>query len=110
MKKITSIAVSLILVLVVGSMLASDLYVPEIVDEQQRPLAIVRRFKPTVELASIERETFELNLEEVSYYYLHEIENEIKNFSMFNLYQYTIVYFNLNLLFFRNLKNYLKYR
>ncbi|NET33714.1 MAG: FecR domain-containing protein [Cyanothece sp. SIO1E1] len=64
MKKVTSIAVSLILVLVVGSMMASDLYVPVKVEEQERPLAIVRRFKPNVELASINRETFTLDLEE----------------------------------------------
>ncbi len=64
MKKITSIAVSLILVLVVGSMLGSDFYTPPIENEQERPLAIVRRFKPNVELASIDRETFNLNLEE----------------------------------------------
>ena len=64
MKKITSIAGSLILVLVVGSMLASDLYVPTIEDEQERPLAVVRRFKPNVELASLNRETIELNIED----------------------------------------------
>lgn len=58
MKKVISIAVSLILVLIVGSMLASDLYIPV---EQERPLAIVRRFKPQVELASGEKE-FILNL------------------------------------------------
>ncbi|MBO6522692.1 MAG: FecR domain-containing protein [Balneolaceae bacterium] len=39
-------------------MLASDLYIPV---EQERPLAIVRRFKPQVELASGEKE-FILNL------------------------------------------------
>lgn len=64
MKKITSIAGSLILVLVVGSMLASDLYVPTIEDEQERPLAVVRRFKPNVELASINRETINLHPQE----------------------------------------------
>ncbi|MGB0347795.1 MAG: FecR domain-containing protein [Balneolaceae bacterium] len=64
MKKITSIAGSLILVLVVGSMLASDLYVPTIEDEQERPLAVVRRFKPNVELASINRETIKLDPQE----------------------------------------------
>lgn len=64
MKKITSIAVSLILVLVVGSMLASDFYVPPIEDEQQRPLAVVRRFKPNVNLASLDKETIRLDLEE----------------------------------------------
>ncbi len=64
MKKITSIAISLILVLIVGSMLASDFYVPEPVDEQERPLAIVRRFKPNVELASLDKETILLSLEE----------------------------------------------
>jgi len=64
MKKITSIAVSLILILVVGSMLAGDFYVPVQVNEQERPLAIVRRFKPTVALASIDKETFELDLDE----------------------------------------------
>lgn len=58
MKKVTSIAVSLILTVIVGSMLASDLYIPV---EQERPLAIVRRFKPQVELASGEKE-FILNL------------------------------------------------
>ncbi len=62
MKKITSIAVSLILILVIGSMMASDIYVPVQVDEQERPLAIVRRFKPNVELASIDKETIQLNL------------------------------------------------
>lgn len=64
MKKFKSIAVSLILVVVVGSILASDFYTPEIKDEQERPLAIVRRFKPTVELASLDRETFVLDLQE----------------------------------------------
>ncbi len=60
MKKVTSIAVSLILAVIVGSMLASDLYIPV---EQERPLAIVRRFKPQVELATGEKEYY-LNLEE----------------------------------------------
>ena len=55
MKKLTSIAVSLILAIVLGSMLASDLYIP-IEEEQERPLAIVRRFKPQVELASGDKE------------------------------------------------------
>ncbi len=60
MKKVISIAVSLILTVIVGSMLASDLYIPV---EQERPLAIVRRFKPVVELATGEKEYY-LNLEE----------------------------------------------
>lgn len=55
MKKLTSIAVSLILSIVTGSMLGSDLYIP-VVEEQDRPLAIVRRFKPQVELASGDKE------------------------------------------------------
>lgn len=62
MKKLTSIAVSLILAIVLGSMLASDLYIP-VVEEQDRPLAIVRRFKPQVELASGDKE-FVLDLTE----------------------------------------------
>ena len=60
MNKVTSIAVSLILAVIVGSMLASDLYIPV---EQERPLAIVRRFKPQVELATGEKEYY-LNLED----------------------------------------------
>ncbi len=62
MKKLTSIAVSLILAVVLGSMLASDLYIP-VQEEQERPLAIVRRFKPQVELASGDKE-FILDLTE----------------------------------------------
>ena len=62
MKKLISIAVSLILAIVLGSMLASDLYIP-IEHEQERPLAIVRRFKPQVELASGDKE-FILDLTE----------------------------------------------
>ncbi len=64
MKKITSIAVSMILFVVLGSMLASDFYVPEPILAQERPLAIVRRFKPNVELASLDKETILLSLEE----------------------------------------------
>ncbi|GAB5410203.1 MAG: hypothetical protein BalsKO_25680 [Balneolaceae bacterium] len=60
MKKLTSIAVSLVLALVLGSMLASDLYIPA---EQERPLAIVRRFKPDVLLANGDKK-FELDLTE----------------------------------------------
>ena len=64
MRRISSIAGSLLLLLVMGTMLASDFYQPKIEDEQERPLAIVRRFKPTVELASLERDKFTLDLEE----------------------------------------------
>lgn len=64
MKKVTSIAVSLILFVVLGSMLAGDLYIPEPIDEQERPLAVVRRFKPNVELASLDKETIQLTLED----------------------------------------------
>ncbi|MBO6792933.1 MAG: FecR domain-containing protein [Balneolaceae bacterium] len=64
MNKITSIAVSLILFVVLGSLIASDFYIPEPVDAQERPLAIVRRFKPSVELAGIDKETIVLSLEE----------------------------------------------
>ncbi len=60
MKKVTSIAVSLILAIVLGAMLASDLYIPV---EQERPLAIVRRFKPEVLLANGEK-VYELDLTE----------------------------------------------
>lgn len=60
MKKLVSISVSLILALVLGSMLASDLYIPV---EQERPLAIVRRFKPDVLLANGDKK-FELDLTE----------------------------------------------
>lgn len=60
MKKATSIAVSLILAIIVGSMLASDLYIPV---EQERPLAIVRRFKPEVQLANGDKD-FVLDLTE----------------------------------------------
>jgi hypothetical protein len=42
--------------------LASDIYITSIVNNQERPLAIVRRFKPTVELASMDKETFILDL------------------------------------------------
>ena len=60
MKKVTSIAVSLILAIVLGAMLASDLYIPV---EQERPLAIVRRFKPEVQLANGDKD-FVLDLTE----------------------------------------------
>lgn len=62
MKKLTSIAVSLILSTVIGTMVASDFYVPE-VEEQVRPLAVVRRFKPEVLLENGEKK-FELDLTE----------------------------------------------
>ena len=42
--------------------LASDIYITSIVNNQERPLAIVRRFKPTGELASMDKETFILDL------------------------------------------------
>ncbi len=64
MKKVKSIVVSLIFIVVAGSLLAGDLYTPPIVDEQERPLAIVRRFKPTVTLTSLEKEALILDLQE----------------------------------------------
>lgn len=60
MKKLTSIGVSLILTIILGSMLASDLYIPV---EQERPIAIVRRFKPEVQLANGDKD-FVLDLTE----------------------------------------------
>tara|TARA_R110000868_G_scaffold259361_9_gene517425 strand:- start:22254 stop:22991 length:738 start_codon:yes stop_codon:yes gene_type:complete len=60
MKKATSIVVSLVLAIVLGAMLASDLYIPV---EQERPLAIVRRFKPQVQLANGDKD-FILDLTE----------------------------------------------
>lgn len=60
MKQITSIAVPLILATIIGAMLGSDLYIPV---EQDRPLAIVRRFKPTVQLANGDKD-FVLDLTE----------------------------------------------
>lgn len=61
MKKLTTIAASLVLFIVVGAMLGSDLYKPVV---EERPLAIVRRFKPNVQLASVDKETFNLDLTE----------------------------------------------
>ena len=58
MEKLTSIAVSLILTIVLGAMISADLYIPV---EQDRPLAIVRRFKPVVELANGDKD-YVLNL------------------------------------------------
>ncbi len=63
MKKLYNIAVPLILTLVLASMLGSDLYKPVIVEEADRPLAIVRRFKPQVQLNSVEKK-FVLDLTE----------------------------------------------
>lgn len=59
MKKITSISTAFLLLLIVGAMLGSDLYKPKVED---RPLAIVRRFKPNVDLASVNRENITLDL------------------------------------------------
>ena len=64
MSKLTSIAVSLILAVVCTAMVASDMYQPP-VDEQVRPIAIVRRFVPTVTMFdNSEQRKFELNLTE----------------------------------------------
>ncbi len=63
MKKLYTTAVPLILTLVLASMLGSDLYKPVIVEEAERPLAIVRRFKPQVQLNSVEKK-FVLDLTE----------------------------------------------
>lgn len=62
MKKLYSIAVPAILTVVLASMLGSDLYKPVVVEED-RPLAIVRRFKPQVQLNSVEKK-FVLDLTE----------------------------------------------
>lgn len=64
MRRVTSSAVSLIVVFVLGTMFITDFVTPVIAAQQERPLAIVRRFKPTVELASLNKQTFELNLTE----------------------------------------------
>lgn len=62
MRRLISIAVSLILTIVVGTMLASDVYVPD-TEEQVRPLAVVRRFKPMVTLENGQKE-YQLDLTE----------------------------------------------
>ena len=63
MSKLTSIAVSLILAVVCTAMVASDMYEPP-VEEQVRPLAVVRRFKPMVTLENSKQETYTLDLTE----------------------------------------------
>lgn len=63
MKKLYNIAAPLILTLVLASMLGSDLYKPVVIEEADRPLAIVRRFKPQVQLNSVEKK-FVLDLTE----------------------------------------------
>ncbi|RNC83429.1 MAG: hypothetical protein ED557_11815 [Balneola sp.] len=62
MKKLFSTVTPLVLTVVLASMLGSDLYKPVVV-EQDRPLAIVRRFKPQVQLNSVEKR-FVLDLTE----------------------------------------------
>jgi hypothetical protein len=64
MGRISSIAVSLILFLLTGAMIAIDFDAHFEEVNQERPLAIVRRFKPNVDLASLQKETIRLNLEE----------------------------------------------
>ena len=64
MNRLTSIAVSLILAVVGTGVVATDFYEPP-VEEQVRPIAVVRRFIPTVEMIDdSERTKFELNLED----------------------------------------------
>lgn len=60
MKKFTAIAVPIMITFVLSAMVASDIYVQV---EQERPLAIVRRFKPDVLLSNGDRE-FKLDLTE----------------------------------------------
>jgi hypothetical protein len=61
MKKLRSIAVTLIVFTALGAMMASDLYVPT---ERERPIAVVKRFKPVVVLANATDSVYTLKIEE----------------------------------------------
>ena len=64
MGRFTSIAVSLIIAVVSGGIIGNDVQMLQPEAEQVRPIAVVRRFQPTVELASLEKGKYYLSLEE----------------------------------------------